>query len=337
MSKKMVLVLSFAVAACGLPLESTSSLGSFGFADSCTKQATSAVLAGNPEMIFTETNIRYQIEFDCREASFITSLDSPVKTSRSALAIIQEATGLDLNLPFFRSSMDILKPYCRSDNDDYGGFCMATDVDAAKMVFARSSMLENLPKVIYSVARWIETHEKSNLVYAVLDVYPGSSLEAVLMAGFLGLDDNGVQVDRLRANLLWAKRFDDYARIFKSTAQYAALGSMEGTKDLPMILFATRMGYATVPGLAADVTKTYKAYAGLYFGCRLAMENEFEFLVVPEAYAIGVAYEILKTKDLVDRSLAEISREIPKYAAASDETGRKLSAGAAYGFKLCSD
>lgn len=328
-----ILAICLACVSCGSPTQS-SRLKNALHSNPCYDPARDAIIADSPALQAREENFRYQIEFDCREAALIASIDDPVSSAQSARAVFEKFLGVPI-MPFMTRAFDILKPYCRSDNQDYGDFCMATDVDAARLVLNHPTMMSQLPLVMATIVEWTQSHDSINLVDAVSSVYVGPTSEAVLLAGFIGLDDNGVQFDRLRANLLHLGRLDDYARLFGFTAQYASLADLPHSMDLLKVLFTTRIGTATLPGVDPEATKTYKAYAGLYFGCRLAMENESPLIVKPEAYVVGAAYELLKTRELIGRSWDEISQEIPKYAAASDETGKKLSAGAAYGFRLC--
>lgn len=304
--------------------------------DPCFAGAMRAVVENSQSLVSHGADFKGQIEFDCREARKIHALDLPVTSATSAEELITGFSADELKPSFLNRSLSILKPYCRSDNEIYGSFCMAADVDSANVVTNNRRMLEALPAAVSSIAGLLDRRESLNLFDAVLPMFSGPRSEAVLLTGFIGLDNNGVQFDRLRANLLYANRFEDYAKIFMISAQYASLGELTKTNDTLKIFFATRTGKATLPGVDRGVTKTYKSYAGFYFGCRLALENEYEFVAKSQAYVIGGSYELLKTRALAGKPWREIKSQVSKYAAAAEETGKKMSAGAAYGYELCS-
>jgi len=304
---------------------------------SCYTKTKAALIALHPELTSQESDFEFQIKFDCRESQLISSLNKPVTSATSPETFLENIAPMMFEMPFIARAMDILKPYCRSDIEINGDYCMAADIDAAEMISNHPAMLTQLPSLLKETSRWIQNQENPDLIEVIRDKYIGTEMEAVLLAGFIGLDDNGIQFDRLRANLLHSERYSDYAFIFRSTAQYSTLGDLADIEDLFRIFFATRTGRATIPGTPVNTTKSYKIYAGVYFGCRLAMENEIPFFIQPEAFVIGSLYEILKLKDIFQKPWdeAHIKTEIAKRAKASGVTGEQFALGSTHGFNLC--
>ena len=305
--------------------------------DSCYTQTKAALIALHPELISHESDFEFQINFDCRDSQLISSLNKPVTSATSPETVLQNVAPIALEMPFIDRALNILKPYCRSDVEVNGDYCMAADIDAAAVISNHPGMLSQLPHLIKETSHWIQIKENPDLIDVIREKYIGTEIEAVLLAGFIGLDDNGIQFDRLRANLLHMGRYADYAYIFPSTGQYATLGDLADIDDLFRIFFATRTGRATIHGTPIQTTKSYKIYAGVYFGCRLAMENEMPFFIQSEAFVIGALYEILKLKDIFQKPWdeAHIKTEIAKRAKASAVTGKQFSFGASHGFNLC--
>lgn len=312
-----------------------SELRTVALTNQCISEARSAVISKNPNLTNRELDFIYQIELDCAEAQLIDNLADPVKSAIPIKNMLHSFFDLLHHVSFVNRAMEILKPYCRNDNWNYGSFCIATDVDAAWHVTSNRQMLDALPQAIEKIAADLETNESINITEIVMRNYAGNTSDAVLLASFIGLDDNGIQVDRLRANLIKQRRFGDYARIFAMTAQYANFNNLPHAHDMAKVLFATRIGLATLPGVAINASKTYKAYAGMHLGCRLAMSGESQTIVSLESYAVGASYELLKLRKFADHPLDEFRDLAIEHAKASDETGWKMSAGAAYGFNLC--
>jgi len=327
--------LSLLLFGCGKDL-SGSSLKQLDNFKQCYAESKAALTAKYPYLISRESEFEFQLKFDCREAELISVISEPATSSISPLNTLETLSPITLDLPFIARALRILKPYCRSDSEINGDYCMATDIEAAAMVSNSPAMLMQLPSLIKKTSLWIQTHENPDLVDAIEKNYAGTRVEAVLLAGFFGLDDNGIQFDRLRANLLRMKRYSEYAFLFPSIAQYAPLGEFDGIMDLSRILFATRTGRATIPGTPDKTTKSYKIYAGVYFGCRLALEHEIPFLVEPESYAIGALYELIKLKDIFQSSRNGLDIEkLAKHARSGGVTGVLFSLGASFGFTKC--
>ncbi len=305
------------------------------YLDDCHREAINAVLRSAPDLTSRVDDFRPQIDFDCQEASLIWAIDKPAVTATEGQNLLGGLLNAPRGLSFSKPIITILSPYCRSDNEIYGRFCMATDIDAANELLANPKLLRQLPLVVAHAASWLATQEQVNLVDAVYDVYDGPQKEAVLLAGFLGLDDNGIQFDRLRADLLWSKRYDDYAQVFMISARYAFLGDLKLTENLETIFFATRIGKITLPGLEDGTRKTYKAYAGLYMGCRLAEEETPALVVAPLAFSIGASYELLKLMWSSARTWDEFRNHLEEHAAAANITGKNVSLGAIYGYSQC--
>jgi len=281
------------------------------------------------------------LELDCKEAAKIRSLNEPVTSANSAMDSVSK---LVAKLPngFVKDSVNILRPYCRSDNELYGPFCMAADIDAAFALAQDKELLAFIPDAVHSIASEIAQQPEVDF-FQILDKSLPYQLvnrkqRIALLAGFLGLDDNAVQADRLKANLLFEKRMDEYARVFPALTQYATFPAQNGkdyTKDFLALLFSTRTGMATLPGVADGETQTYKAYAGLHLGCRMAQLGRSAALTENEAFSMGYAYQMTKLGARLRKPLNQLIADAKKLDAHGRKTGEKMKAGARFGFKVC--
>lgn len=264
--------------------------------------------------------LNQQADFDCAEAAAITDPELPV----------HQATRLELGF-LFRAAMRVLKPYCRKDSDWYGEFCMAMDVESARIVAADSQLLAKLPELLSAASRALQAKRRVDLLAEADLIFPTDRLRAARAAGFVGLDDNGVQSDRLRALMARAGRWEDYVTLTALTANLLPHRGQAGpgVLDFARIQMATRMGWATLPGIPEGVRKTYKAYAGLAFGCELARAGEGERKTAFLARGAGAAYELSKlvAGHKRDASAAPL--------AAANQVGEMMAAGAAIGHARC--
>jgi hypothetical protein len=310
------------------------SLASFGWAadfrpETCVDYAEAAVYKRLPALSAESEAVRTVVKFDCGEAALIKDLDHPVATAKSGfdstIALLEK-----LPVGFTRKSLDYVTPYCRTDNSYYGPFCMASDIEAAKDVFSDPALLQSIPRAVSAAAKLARQGGNIDLVSAVSSVMPAGTkrYQAVELAGFLGLDDNGVQTDRLKADLLWAGRFDDYALVFVPLSQFIS-GHYSDYDDgtyLAQLLFATRTGAASLPGLPDGTKKTYKAFSAMYLGCKLARNNFDRGFINLQAGSLGFFYEAIKARDLADTG---------PVISAGFKTAHFMKTAADYGQQLC--
>ncbi|MEY2987155.1 MAG: hypothetical protein RJB13_676, partial [Pseudomonadota bacterium] len=256
----------------------------------CAIKSLSALQKQWPATQLAPDSLEIALEFDCKEAEKVDSLNEPVTTANSAMNNISQ---LIKKIPngFVQDSVEILRPYCRSDNEIYGPFCMAADVDAAYLLSEDKELLKLLPQAVHVLAQEISTATEIDfnaVLQQKLNTLTQQKNERIaLLAGFLGLDDNAVQADRLKANLLKQNRMEEYAHVFPALTQYTVFPAQNGIdygRDFLAILFSTRTGLATLPGVAEGETQTYKAYAGFHLGCRMARLGRSSQLAEAEAY-----------------------------------------------------
>jgi hypothetical protein len=249
-----------------------------------------------------------------------------------------------LKLPngFVKDSAEILKPYCRKDNTLYGPFCMASDVRSAADLTQDKELLSQIPTAVHKIAQAISTQKSVNF-YELLSTALSQNMKnrnrrVALLAAFLGLDDNAVQADRLKANLIFEKRFVEYARVFPSLTQYTTFppqGGTDSTSDFLSLLYSTRTGVATLPGVNAGEPLTYKAYAGLYLGCRMAILGRSAALTEHEAFSMGYAYQLTKLGATAKRPPQEIIAASKELHAKGLASANKMRAGARFGYTVC--
>ncbi len=271
--------------------------------ETCVSAAEAAVYRRLPALSAESEAVKTLAEFDCGEAALIRDLDHPVVT---ADARFEKVIGFLERFPlsFTRRSLDYATPYCRSDNEYYGSFCMGSDIEAAKDVFNDPVLLQTIPVAVRAVAELAGGDGHIDLVKAVSSVMPPAAdrYQAVKLAGFLGLDDNGVQSDRLKADLLRAERYDDYALVFVPLSQLITghYSEYDDGTYFPTLLFTTRIGVAVIPGIPEGTKKTYKAFAAMYLGCKLARDMFSRDFIDAQAGSLGFFYEAIKARDLAD-------------------------------------
>lgn len=289
----------------------------------------------------TSEDISITLNFDCKESQLIESLDMPYHDSHETMSQFFEVLDL-LPFKFIDNSLNILKPYCRNEKTWFGPFCMAGDVDSAKLITRRQDLIDKLPEAILLISQAVDQQEKFNLIDVLRPLFK-TNLEGrrslVLLASFLGLDDNGVQTSRLMANLLYTRDFKNYSRLFPVFFQMGDLPAVRGEPDYTnhfgKLLFATRVGNARFPGLNKNQSKTYKAWAGVYFGCRMAILGHSRWSVGAEGHAMGYSYEILKIKNNLGKPINELMNTLGKYHSKGQETGTMMKIGTLYGHDLC--
>ena len=310
------------------------SIASLGWAsnfrqDACVAAAEAAVYRHLPALRAEAENVRTAAQFDCGEAALIRDLDRPAATANAAFERTVEFLE-KLPLDFTRRSLDYVTPYCRTDSAYYGPFCMASDIEAAKDVFRDPELLGALPGAVRAVAEQARREGDIDLVRTVSRAMPARTdrYQAVRLAAFLGLDDNGVQSDRLKADLLWAGRYDDYALVFVPLSQYISgrYSDYEDGAYFPMLLFATRTGKAVFPGSPQGEKKTSKAFAAMYLGCKLGRDGFNHDFINAQAGSLGFFYEAIKARDLSD---------VGPFMAKGFQTARLMKAAADYGQSLC--
>jgi hypothetical protein len=247
-----------------------------------------------------------------------------------------------LPFQFIDNSLEILSPYCRNEESWFGHFCMAGDVDSANLITSRQDLINKLSKAVLLISKAVDQQNKFNLIDVLSPLFDKNQRERrslVLLASFLGLDDNGVQTSRLMANLLYSNDYENYSKLFPVFFQMGDLPAIEGGSDytnhLSKLLYATRVGNARFPGLKKDQIKTYKAWAGVYFGCRMAILDHSRWSVGAEGYAMGYSYEIIKTKNALGKPLEEVFDSLGKYHRKGQETGAMMKTGTLYGYDLC--
>jgi hypothetical protein len=309
---------------------------------SCAVESFKALERTWPATRLAPDDLETALEFDCKESAKVNSLTEPVATANSAMDSISKLVAKIPN-GFVKDSVTILKPYCRNDNDLYGPFCMAADIDSAAELSKDKELVALIPTAVNTLGREIaiSTEIDFNLVLAKsLPAQLNNRAQRIaLLAGFLGLDDNAVQADRLKANLLKEKRLDEYAQVFPALTQYAIFpqqGQMDYSRDFLAVLFATRTGLATLPGVAEGESQTYKAYAGFHLGCRMAQLKRSSALAEAEAYNMGYAYQMTKLGARLRKPINQLLADAKKLDTHGRNTGEKMKAGARHGFEVCS-
>ncbi|MEY4063957.1 MAG: hypothetical protein RIR26_165 [Pseudomonadota bacterium] len=309
---------------------------------SCALDTFKALEKNWPSTTLNPSDFETALEFDCKEASKINSLREPVSTANSAMENINQLVAKVPN-GFVKDSVTILKPYCRNDNDLYGPFCMAADIDAAAELSEDTELTLLIPQAVHALGQEIAGANEIDFYKTLSRVLPANlenrTRRVALLAGFLGLDDNAVQADRLKANLLKLKRLDDYAKVFPALTQYAIFppqNQNDYSRDFLAVLFATRTGVATLPGVAEGESQTYKAYAGFHLGCRMAILKRTSALAETEAYSMGYAYQMTKLGARLRKPLRQLLADAKTLDAHGRNTGEKMKAGARHGFTVCS-
>ena len=318
----------FAVLVLLLTLAPLGRAGDFG-KEACAYAAEAAVLRRLPAISAEIEAVRELVKFDCGEAALLKDLDHPVVTADARFEKVVELLE-KLPVDFSRKSLDYVTPYCRSDSGYYGSFCMGSDIEAAKDVFNDPELLNSVPAAVRAAAQAAARGGSTDLVRTVTGAMPPwtDRSKAVKLAGFLGLDDNGVQTDRLKADLLLARRYDDYAMVFVPLSQMISghYSEYEDGAYFALLLYATRTGAATLPGLNYGTRKTYKAFSAMYLGCKLAMDGFSRGFINAQAGSLGFFYEAIKTRDL---------NEAGKFVSLGFQTAGVMRTAADYGQDLC--
>ena len=307
----------------------------------CAVASFNALQRAWPMAQLNPSDYETALEFDCKEASKIRTLVDPVVTASSAMDSISRLVAKIPN-GFFKDSVTILRPYCRTDNDIYGPFCMAADVDSAAEVGKDKELVALIPQAVHEIGTEISNQNEidfnSILARSLPSKLENRAVRIAFLAGFLGLDDNAVQADRLKANLLFEKRLDEYAKVFPALTQYATFPAQNGidyTKDFLALLFSTRTGIATLPGVEDGESQTYKAYAGFYLGCRMAVLKRPAALAENEAFSMGYAYQMTKLGARLRKPIQQLIADAKKLDAHGRNTGEKMKAGARHGYRTC--
>ncbi|MFZ9521776.1 MAG: hypothetical protein ACO3A4_15000 [Silvanigrellaceae bacterium] len=307
----------------------------------CAVSSFNALQKNWPAAQLNPTDFETALEFDCKESKKIRSISEPVTTASSAMESISRLVAKIPN-GFVKDSVTILRPYCRNDNDLYGPFCMAADVDAAAELVQDKELVGLIPQAVHDIGSEISNQSEIDFYQVLSRTLPAKlenrTVRIALLAGFLGLDDNAVQADRLKANLLFEKRLDEYARVFPALTQYATFPAQNGidyTKDFLALLFSTRTGIATLPGVEEGETQTYKAYAGFHLGCRMALLKRPAALAETEAFSMGYAYQMTKLGARLRKPIQQLVADAKKLDAHGRNTGDKMKAGARHGHKTC--
>lgn len=341
MQMKLLLISSLVLVTLSCKNEAVNSRALTRFS-SCAAQSFRALQQQWPSTPLAPDALETTLEFDCKESEKVQKVNEPVSTANSAMDQISK---LVKKIPsgFVQDSVAILKPYCRSDNDIYGPFCMAADVDAAYLLTEDRELLQLVPKAVHILGQAISasTEVDFNAILAekITELNDQKSRRIALLAGFLGLDDNAVQADRLKANLLRQGRLEEYARLFPALTQYTVFppqGDIDYGRDFLAILFSTRTGLATLPGVAEGVNQTYKAYAGFHLGCRMAQLGRPAHLAEAEAYNMGYAYQMTKLAARLRKPIQQFIADAKKLHQHGKSTGDKMKAGARHGFQVCS-
>lgn len=297
-----------------------------------------------PDAVLNPEDLRMTLEFDCHQAKQMHSITEPVSTAHPVFLSLQKLT-LQFSRGFIRDSIAILKPYCQNSHEIYGSYCMALDIDAAAEITQKKYLLDLIPQAITEIGRELARNSTVDF-YQILDEkmpsgIPDRNIVLATLAGFLGLDNNALQADRLKANLLFENRLDDYAKVFPYLTQYFIFPLQDAvgrgpSHDFLAILFSTRSGQAILRGLAADRKETYKAYAGLYLGCRLAQTYKKKRLIAKEAFALGFTYELTKLKVVSDLDARGFLLHAVKTHEKGSITGKMMQTGATLGYQICS-
>lgn len=312
------------------------------FADSCEQKALNAIgkllqvdVKGKPyfEALYTSVN------FDCSESKLINSIDQPYTDQ---LKVLGGITKFD-SIPFspFNRFLRVMKPYCRIDNNWFGSFCMASDVDSAAYITNSMHFYKLIPKTINLLSEAAELQKPYNIVDVLSPLFTQHNLsknDLFLFSSFLGLDDNGVQTSRLLANLLYLNKFDSYAMISIAIFQMGDLPPMGGhdfTNQFGRFLYTSRIGSAVFPGVEPYTPKTYKGWAGVYFGCRMKILGSNLASTLSQAYMAGYSYEMIKIRSLVKKN--ELISSVKAQHQKASHTGGVMRSGAEYGYQNCTN
>jgi hypothetical protein len=302
------------------------------------------------QLALSENNeaINKQIAFDCSESILIDTTNKPYVDSVGSRTILEHIYLTPFS--FVKNTVKILAPYCRKNNWWFGTFCMAADIDSASQIEGDPDLLKALPEAILLISKKAAKGSKYNIFStleqsSILIDIENRNKKLGLLSSFLGLDDNGVQTSRLLAILLKNNRYDVYSFLFPVFFQMGSLPPLlsPGSKSpvsyqnrIGSVFFSTRNGKARFPGLQESQTKTYKAWAGVYFGCRMASLGESSMLTLNQAYIAGALYEIIKLKSSFNKPFPEKLEDLKRYTNKAVKTGQMMKIGARYGYSICS-
>jgi hypothetical protein len=308
--------------------------------NSCVLNATKSVTEQNPELksqLEDPTDlVHYYIKLDCKEAGKITQMNSPYSDSIGALSTISKLATL-MSFGGIPNAMEIMTPYCRQNHEYFGSFCMAADIYSANEILNDRIMLEMLPKAITTLSNSLKNFKNVNFINLILPLFPKDQNRAVTLASYIGLDDNGTQTMRLKASLLKLQDFERYAKLFTYLTDGLTTIDADGETTLSPItrvFFATRVGTALVSGVKPGSSKTYKAYAAAYFGCKMSEDGYGKDSTLREISFFGYSYEMIKIKQELGPN-KPIGPIVHKYHKMGSETAAKMRAGATVGYELC--
>ena len=301
--------------------------------EECQKEVHNSFKTHSNRLTNEWEQIKFSVRFDCKEASLIEKTDQPVKTSEAVANFVRGGLSLFSFGPG-RTLMRKMIPYCRKDNLLYGEFCMGADIAATHQLLRQPKLIKTLPEAIERINGALSSNEKIDFVRVLRPLYSDPQ-DLVLVAGFLGLDDNGVQTDRLKALLLHTKNFKLYSHIFRALDQYSPIGMDSSRGHLQRLLFSTRTGAAMVPGLGEDATQTYKAYAGLFLGCEVAKNPRHKLRDLKSVGFFGWSYQIIKWPGSWPQGPSASWKNLQSLDKHGQKTANLMQKGAEYGFKTC--
>ena len=287
------------------------------------------------------SKFKMTLDFDCEESKLIENLTSPYNDSINGFDLFIDIVD-KIPLKFLRHSIDILEPYCREDNSWFGTFCMAADTSSAFLISQREDLMEKIPEAILLISKEIDKNKKFDILPLLRPLF-GDDKESirdwVLLSSFIGLDNNGVQTSRVLSNLLHTGDIKNYVKLFPVFFQMGDLppgpDGIDYTGHFGKVLFSTRIGNATIDGLDPDQTKTFKAYAGVYFGCQMAIEGFKKRATATEGYLMGYSYEIIKVAKYLGLGIREVFRSIKFHHKKGKNTGYMMKKGTQLGYDLC--
>ena len=108
-------------------------------------------------------DISITFDFDCKESHLIDALNLPYRDSSEKMAQILDFLEL-LPFQFIENSLEVLSPYCRNEESWFGHFCMAGDVDSAKLITNRQDLINKLPKAVLLISKAVDQQNKFNLI-----------------------------------------------------------------------------------------------------------------------------------------------------------------------------
>jgi hypothetical protein len=303
----------------------------------CAQAASSAVLTHWPELKPIQEELSVQMEIDCNEASLISDLASP---TRDAYAPLEKFSQLISLFPgkIDDRALQIIRPYCRKGHSLYGDFCMASDLSAAHQMTLDTATLAQVPAFVLQAGLAIAEGRKVDYLQVAKEFFPQDAARAVLLGSFAGLDDNALQFDRLKANLLFLRRYEDYSKVFPAASQYVVLPPLDGkdySRAFMSLLFGTRVGQAAPGGSRIGEKQTYKTYSGAYLGCELAKQKLPRGLVVSQGAVLGYSYQMIKIVGQLGASAQVLLGEVKKRDALGKDTATKMKLGSEIGFDAC--